>query len=158
MLCLGALRGSWLNTDSDSAWNWAWDSAFFFFFNVSQVMSMLLGPLKNPLLKMMRHWNLQIFWVLYSSNVLEKVSFSQICTREQFKDCLWLLKTRFFGVKYHLLTCIPSPSQTVCGSSRSSVDKNLCLFCKIFFPLQKMHPWFILILCCKWRWPSHSLI
>lgn len=58
ILFLGALWGSWLNTDSDSAWIWAWESAFFL--NVFQVIS-ALGSIDQPLIRDDEAWEIEIY-------------------------------------------------------------------------------------------------
>lgn len=55
---LGALWGSWLNTDSDSAWIWAWESAFFL--NVFQVIS-ALGSIDQPLIRDDEAWEIETY-------------------------------------------------------------------------------------------------
>lgn len=49
-------------------------------------------------------------------------------------------KTTFFGVKYHLLICIPTSSQTGGDLSFSSVVRT-SVYSVRYFALQKMYPW-----------------
>lgn len=104
------------------------------------MISVPLGSLTNPFIRDDKTWEIKTyrFWVRYSSDVPKVVWFQYICTREKFKNWLWLFNKDFFLewniTSLHLPHHYPGHSTALL---RSSVDKNAFAHSVRFLPFSK---------------------
>lgn len=137
LLYVGALWGSQLNTDSDSAWMWAWESAFFF---CLPVISVPLGSLTNPLLGMIRPEKLKhTDFESYTAQMSWKqFCFSKSVQGKKFKNWLQLFKRDFF-LEWNIISLQVSHHhfRQSMALLRSSVDKNAFAHSVRFLPFRK---------------------